>query len=276
MDGQKGEHELREEEAAARRQRDRDDFDNEIAGNETGRMRRFLREDQTPQAAQLREQERERRARTALVTQIQLQQFSARLEELDRASLGALRASERQARDAGERLDRLRESANRDEHGQRVYRTEDGRAAYYDDGTQLRRNEMDRVDWKAGTPTWEQRQGVGRALDHANAERDAIKNYRDRIAHAKDRVAAGDDLDEDELKALQAGAEDMPASVRNQLNAQAPARTSAAAQYQDGRKVTDAPQTAQAFNEASAAVSEAPTPRERQTAKPETAPAPVR
>src|SRR5262245_38759917 len=102
------------------------DFKNEIAGRETGRMRRFLSHDQTPGSQRVLDEERQQFVRQMSIALLaRLQEFRTRLDELDRASIKALREAERRVDLTEEHLRRIRESATRDEYGRIVFRTKD-------------------------------------------------------------------------------------------------------------------------------------------------------
>jgi hypothetical protein len=110
-----------------------DDLQNEIAGVETGRQPRIFDRDDPdidPRTGKKKD---------------------------DGFTQAVLSAS---AQAAKERLERLREMADRDAMGRLVFRTEDQTRAYYEDGTALTPDEMSVIEWKEGAPTWEEYQSA--------------------------------------------------------------------------------------------------------------------
>lgn len=205
---------------ATNRQRDLDDFNNEIAGRETGRQRRFVPLGQGPDG------ERARRARddeidlfrnAAFALGLRLQQFSERVGELDRASLKALRAAEQRLRDSEERLADVRARAVRDDQGRLVYKTADGRQGFYDDGHEMSAEAIGRAHWRDDAPVWEERRKADDARERAAEDVDAIGAYRDRLHTARERLGSQTPISETELSELEADVGAMPDSVAREL-----------------------------------------------------------
>ena len=64
------------------------------------------------------------------------------------------------------------------EDGRRAYRTEDRRRAFYDDGEELTREEISKVHWRHGAPSWEQRQAAGEAVRQAKQAHENLEAIR--------------------------------------------------------------------------------------------------
>ena len=133
----------RELAAAARRQKDFDEWMLELSGFTTGHIPRFLRPEQI---------ERIRRAAglsvgTSLSERgrryIELMEtLSQRLAAIDRALERAMKRSRQRLQETQAVLEEIRARASVTEDGRRVYRTEDRRRAFTDDGTELTREEI--------------------------------------------------------------------------------------------------------------------------------------
>lgn len=117
--------------------------------------------------------------------QEQMQLLAHRLDRLDRASEQALR-------EARERLDEIRRTANRTEDGRLAFEAEDG-TVYDEHGNEVSPDEVDWEDWNPEGPT---RSEFREALGRYNEAED----YRRQVMETKERL--GDDPSEDELAAL--------------------------------------------------------------------------
>jgi hypothetical protein len=228
----------REQRAREKRLRDFNDLQDENAGRETGRARRFTKDS----AAALHVRADSDPWTMALMIEIELLNFYARLDELDRASLRALEAAQRRAREERERLERLRERAATID-GQRAYLTEDGSRAFFENGQELSPRQRETTRWRGGAPSWEQHQDAHRRLEDAVQEERDIRRYRERIDDARIRLEDGDSpLSADDIAGLEESLEQMPESVRRQLGPR-----SAQSDYTRAGSATAAP-----FNHAAA------------------------
>ena len=75
-------------------------------------------------------------------------------------------------------LEEIRARASVTEDGRRAYRTEDRRRAFYDDGEELTREEISKVHWRHGAPSWEQRQAAGEAVRQAKQAHENLEASR--------------------------------------------------------------------------------------------------
>jgi hypothetical protein len=209
----------RDEQGRAQKAQDLTDFNNELAGRDVGRLRRFL---PSTEASSVERTRREQDDRffwmvASLTLQARQRLLAERLEVLDCVSIRALNEAERRLERAADALELLRRNATLDERGRRVYRRADGQAAFFEDGRQLTGEECQAVIFREGASTWEEHLEATGSLEHATQERNAIGVYRDRLHTAQARLAGGTPLSEAELTELEQGAEAMPDSVSREL-----------------------------------------------------------
>lgn len=232
----------REDIARAKRVQDYADSMDESAGRSNGKMRRFLPKNETPEALERRRKD-ERSFLDAITLRERTEALQHRLADLDRRSLIALAAAEHRARLAREQLDRIREAANRDRHGMRVYKTEDGLRAFYEDGTALTPTEMADVQWRQTAPTWEELVDAGQANDAAERDVREITRFRERLAEHEETLA-GDPTPE-ELELIEQELADLPPALQGRFDA-AP-RHSAARDHVPDHAFAGAPDVCGAF-----------------------------
>jgi hypothetical protein len=214
---------LRELAAAARRQMDFDQLMQEISGFTAGRIPRFLRPEQI---------ERIRRAAglsagTSLSDRgrryIELMaDLSRRLAAINRALDRAMERSRQRMQETKVVLDDIRARASLSSDGRRVYRTEDRQRAFYDDGTELTREEIAKVQWRDGAPSWEQRQAAGEAVRQAKQDYEDLQSCKARADYYRDRMATGDALSEDDLRDMKTDLDAMPEGLKAEFRSQRP------------------------------------------------------
>ena len=203
---------LRDAATRLKRSRDFGDLQDENAGRETGKIRRFVAAGNDLTAVRAREHGYSWTA--DLIEQMRLNRIADRLDELDRASARALELALKREREARETLEQIQSQAMIVQ-GRRAYRTADGRHVYYEDGTRVE----EQVARDSTRPTWEQYQDANRHVDTAVEERKEIEDYRDRLDRTRSRVQGddGEPLNKDDLDAIDKELEAMPDSVRKQL-----------------------------------------------------------
>jgi hypothetical protein len=184
--------------AAARRQDDFDALMLELSGFIGFRTPRFLRPEQIKRIR--RElgldkdtvfSERFRRYAEMMET------LSQRLATINRTLERSLKRARQRLEAAQAVLDDIRARASVTPDGRRAYRTEDRKRAFYDDGTELTREEIAKVPWREGAPTWEQRLAAGEAVRQAKRVYEDLEAYKVRAEYYRDRMATGDVLSED-------------------------------------------------------------------------------
>lgn len=187
-----------------------DDYNNEIAGRDTGRIKRFLSQearDHLEGGKKDKSQEKLSLLDILLMTDpVYAQLYSdvmEKIEKIDQAVSKALANSEKRIDTLKENLADIRGRAERLADGTLVYRSKDG-AVFSDDGILISQQEMVDVEWKSSNPSWEERREAGEALDSAYKKKEEIEEYRDgALQHAKDRMNDRENPpDKDEMKDL--------------------------------------------------------------------------
>lgn len=229
---------------AERREQDLRDYDDEVNDRANGKTRRFTREEDSTRAVASR---RERSWTETVRLTLEIAQFRQELDELDRASAKALEDAERREREARQRLELARDRATCDPQGRHVYRTADGHTAFYDDASEVGRDEFGRIQWRRNAPTWEERRALGDDVIGATRRREEVAAYRDQVRRARERTDDGEQLEADELARLRAGVRNMPDAVRANLPV-ADVSLSAAAAYDPDDRFAGAPSASDAFD----------------------------
>lgn len=197
--------------AARRREQDRDDYNNEIAGREVGRIRRFLPEDARPDNSGKRA-ERESNRISALLSLLQYDPAYAALygETLDKlreaeaaAALALSQATSNldQARtDLADALDGASTLAD----GTRVFRGQNG-DVWTEDGKRVEGDALDEIVWRKGAVSHEEFLARKRAVDEGQHHVEAILRYQvEVLGHARDRLMDEDDPpSKEELEEIQ-------------------------------------------------------------------------
>ena len=182
-----------------RRQRDHDDLQNEIAGRETGRARRFLPED-----ARSVEGARKRRERLTAEAQLVLmlqdpvyreryEATAAALSSLMQTTATVLARLEEQRVLAQAQVDDIRDKAARLPDGTRVYRDANG-VVRREDGSAVDESLAATIIWTGNEPSFEAFRAARDRLDKIQADLDAVIDYQnDVLGPARDRITDEDD-----------------------------------------------------------------------------------
>ena len=187
-----------------------DDYNNEMAGRDTGRIKRFL----SKEARDYLDDKKEQKSRDKLslldilllTDPVYAQLYSDvmdRIKKIDQAISKALTLTEQRIDNLEANLADIRKRAQRLEDGTLIYRSQNGKV-YTEDGVVVSPEKLDDVKWKASDPSWEERRDAGKALKSAHEQKEEIVEYRDTtLQHAKDRMNDKDNLpDKDELQDL--------------------------------------------------------------------------
>ena len=181
-------------------EQDRDDLNNEMAGREVGRIKRFLPEGHAGPAAQKR-RDQEREHLSALLAMLR---SSAAYAALYDQTMDALRNAEAatdaalaEARDilanANEALADLMDNANTLPDGTKVFRDQDGNV-YTEDGRLIEGEALESIHWRDNAPSYEDFLARRKAVSDAQATIDAILRYQtDILGHARDRLTDEND-----------------------------------------------------------------------------------
>ncbi|MEM8575702.1 MAG: hypothetical protein AAGF48_13845 [Pseudomonadota bacterium] len=226
---------MRKEDARAMRQnRDFRDLQDELAGRENGRLKRFLSdEEHSPRAA-----ERKRAERMEAMTRLELllatnqayaQQYRQVMDQLmiaEAATARALAKAEAAQAQAEDDLQALRDRAARLDDGRLVFKDADGRVRD-ETGKILPDIDPDSVAWPMNAPTYEDWE---KAQDHAqNAAEtvDRVRDYQvDVLGRARDRLSdETNPPDENKLEEILGNIEEqMPPEVKAEARPEAPVR----------------------------------------------------
>ncbi len=259
----------------ARQRRDHDQFWQELSGRETGRARRFVRREDTDLARAFKEADAiEFLYFIGMTLGQRITRLHTRLDILNDVTAEALQEAQKQVREAAKRLNDLESAASTDRLGRRVYRTADGRTAFYEDETELSPQERDQIEWRPGSPTWEQRTDALSELSSATSKQQELIEFQQRLDEHAQRLE--DDPSAATVSGIEKDLEDIPESVKQRL-AQRVSEAKAETAADAALDVRGASPTARAFNESVVALSAAVTAtrestnpdRERDRAPPE-------
>lgn len=187
-----------EDTSKERRQRDHDDLQNEIAGRETGRARRFL-----PDDARTAEGARKRRERLAAETQLVLmlrdpvyreryEAVSAALSTAVQTTEAVLARLEEQILAAEIALDAIQEKAARLPDGTRVYRDAQG-VVRREDGSAVDDTLVATIIWTGNETSFEAFTAARDHLAGLKASRDEVTDYQNNVlGPANDRITEED------------------------------------------------------------------------------------
>lgn len=195
--------------ADKQRQTDFDDLQNEIAGRETGRIRRFLPGDH-------RAEQLARNSRDQALTALQLMlmndpEYAALYHEVDdllalaeTATQRALDQSERDLLQAEDNLSDTLENANKLPDGTAVFKDAKGNV-WTEDGRLLEPGEAESIVWKDGAPTCEDYRKQKQSTEEIREQIEALRRYQiDVIGDARDRMNDQDNpVSKEELKDIQ-------------------------------------------------------------------------
>ena len=213
--------------AARRREQDRDDYNNEIAGREVGRIRRFLPDDARPDHSGKRAKRESNRV-SALLSLLQSDPayaalYSETLDKLREAEAAAALALSQatsaldQARtDLADALDGASTLAD----GTRVFRDQNG-DVWTEGGQRVEGDALDEIVWREGTVSHEEFLARKKAVDEGQRNVEAILQYQVEIlGDARDRLMNEDDPPSmDEMKEMQENFVELaPDAVLSKLN----------------------------------------------------------
>jgi hypothetical protein len=171
--------------------RDSIDLNNEYAGRETGRMKRFLtaRDANGPQA----EKEKDERHFTRLMQLLSDPNYAkayytteAMVERAEGATEIALARNAEKLQEAQEQREQLRASAADAPDGRKIFASKDGNV-YYEDGSKVTDPSVQKL--AKGSPSWEDFQRTQETIERLERERRAIEDYsREVLDPARSRL----------------------------------------------------------------------------------------
>lgn len=223
FDDEQAVHESRR--AADRRARDFDDLQNELAGNETGRVARFL----PPEAAGGNAAEKRRTERAEAHTRLQLllmsnpeyaslyKETGNRLRETQNELDRMRERAQKLLEDEREAIDRIDARAARDTEGRPMFRDQNG-AVRYADGAPVPDDKADAIVWRGDEPGFEERSGhaeryerIGNLITDIDTGQAEIGEIQERLDDSEDPASA------DDLRAMQERANDVGAGIEERL-----------------------------------------------------------
>lgn len=160
-----------------------------------------------------------------------VKQLEEDFERAEQAAAAAMAKARQRERIAQLELERIQESATVTADGRRVYMTENGNAAYYEDGNQVSKEEFGRIDWKKDGPSWEKYQSTYGDWETATQHREKIGDYQDRLQAGRAKLSSGQPLSPEELADLKGTLDDMPNAVKAEQDAMNRPKISAASEY---------------------------------------------
>lgn len=212
--------------AARRREQDRDDFHNEHAGRDVGRIRRFLPEDARPDNSGKRA-ERESRHVSALLSLLQSDPAYAalygntfdKLRKAEAATALALAQATSDLDQARTDLAEALDGASTLADGTRVFRDQNG-DVWTEDGKRVEGDALDEIVWRERGVSYEELLARKKAVDEGQRTLEAILQYQvEVLGHARNRLADEDNPpSKEELEQIQREIEDKaPPAVRETL-----------------------------------------------------------
>ncbi len=210
------------------------DQQDELAGRETGRTKRFLSPEARAEAQE--EKRREETYRNLLAYLLANDaEYAALFGELcdkvdsyERAAAKALQALTEEIAVLDEQLERMEENADTLD-GKKVFFSRDGKRAYTEDGKEVSAGDMARISRNKDAPSWEEYQETQKQRDKAKGDYDEITRWQDNVLNpVKDRIhdkenpvpkdeigGIMDDMDKGIPKGIMPYLEDAPASPAN-------------------------------------------------------------
>ena len=152
-----------------------------------------------------------------LATEIEVQQFQAKLDVYDEATVKALMENTQALEAVNERIQEKLGHAHTLEDGRKVFKSEDGTWAIDEDGKELgaTTNDMDTIP-KTKVTAEEYKADI-EERNQLNTERQNILDYQEKLDDARER-STSDDFSKEELDALDMELEtEMPMAVKRQL-----------------------------------------------------------
>lgn len=205
-----------------------DDLQNEIAGREVGRLKRFGVGDELSDAALQKKEQKKDFMLTALAQLMQdIEYFklynntSLLLHDLMRVTDEALENSTSRLESLLQRRDELLENANRLADGRVVFKNNNGDIVTENDEIITDQVLLDGVVWKDNATTYEEYVENRDAIGTTRSDIDEITHYQnDVLGNAMDRLKDVDDpLSKEELKEMQEQVTDqMPKSIQSRLD----------------------------------------------------------
>ncbi|WP_299867658.1 hypothetical protein [uncultured Roseobacter sp.] len=188
-----------EKEIAATQRREFDDLQNEIAGRETGRRARFLRDGPGSETAKKKERDAQHRELTRLAQLLNDPIYRAKydsvlqlLSDAEQATEAAIDHLETQIDAAQSEINGMMNNAARLPDGTRVFRDADG-VVRREDGSAVEDHLAETILWTGNEPSFEDVLDAKGRLDDLQAALDAANGYQNNVlGPARDRITDPD------------------------------------------------------------------------------------
>lgn len=189
-----------QKEITARQRREFDDLQNEVAGRETGRRTRFLRDGPGSDAEKRKEREAQRRALSRLAQLLNDPVYRAKydgvlrlLSEAERATEAAIEHLTEEINATKAELDDMMENAARLPDGTHVFRDADG-VVRREDGSIVEDHLAETIIWTGNEPSFEDVLAANDRLNDLQDALDAANGYQNEVlGPARDKITDPDD-----------------------------------------------------------------------------------
>lgn len=178
---------------------------------EEERLRRDRKEDLTEDAGEVLD------FALAIISATEANELRFELDLYGTGAVAALQQNEIELMEARQQFDKLLLKAHVMPDGRRVFKTEDGKRVFDENGLELSEDVIHADEIDDSRPRWEEAKGAIDRIEALTQERADIIAYQDKLDAARERLESGEmtrkEFDElrDELKA------DMPDAVRAQI-----------------------------------------------------------
>ena len=193
------EDETGNKERLTKAEQDRDDLNNERAGREVGRQRRFLPEGADPASMQKRrERERERQSRLMALLRSSTAYTALYNDTMDklREAEGATDAALTEATGVLDRAKHAYEDgldrASTLQDGMKVFRDGDGNIRT-EDGRLIEGDALDRITWRDGAPSYEDMLARKKAVEQAQRTIESIRRQQVDVGDIRNRMEDHED-----------------------------------------------------------------------------------
>lgn len=252
-----------------RAERDRIDLNHEMAGDDTGRIKRFLSEGTTSYTSDSKEKKAERRTQSLLhMLLAEDPQYAALYKSVTEKLEKARQAVDQALIDINQRLEtserelqNMRDQAAEREDGMKVFRSSLDGGIYTEDGQRLSDEEAQEISIPEDAPSWEDYSAEKEARDQAARQREDVERYQREVLNPiEERMRDPNNVfTKDELEEIDRSfGDDIPPVIRTHYDSDPtpePVSSSSASAAHDMVEETDissAPEMGKAFELASA------------------------
>lgn len=201
-----------------RRLEELDDFNDELAGRNTGKMRKSAAPDAQRESQDNGSHLMDAMELAAMVWNETFDRIAHEINTLSEATQIALSNARQEAQQAAEELREIQDRATTLPDGRRVYRDEDGNV-YTEDGNRLSPDQAAGIQWAEGATTWNEYLNARKRQQETAQNVEDIERYRDRIEALRQRLqsATPGNPSQEELERLESELDQgMPAAVRKE------------------------------------------------------------